>query len=117
MEAIQHLIETDRQARVGSLARYMGVSHVTVSRIIARLEKEQLVVRSASRLLALTPAGARLAARIRRRHEDVLTFLLWLGVPAAQAHIDAEGIEHHVSDATVRAMRRCVSARSAGERE
>jgi DtxR family manganese transport transcriptional regulator len=36
----------------------------------------------------------------------VLEFLLALGVPKRQAEIDAEGIEHHVSSATLRCMRR-----------
>jgi len=110
VEAIADLIDEGRPARVGDLARLMGVSHVTVSRIVARLRELRLVDAEPYRPVALTPAGRRLAERARARHETVLAFLLAIGVPRAQAEVDAEGIEHHVSDATVRAMERVVRA-------
>ncbi|HBS28437.1 MAG TPA: transcriptional regulator MntR [Phycisphaerales bacterium] len=109
-EAIADLLDAGRPARVGDLARLMGVSHVTVSRIVARLRDLGLVLAEPYRPIELTPAGRRLAERSRARHETVLTFLLAIGVPRKQAEIDAEGIEHHVSDATVRAMERVARA-------
>lgn len=110
VEAIADLIDEGRAARVGDLARLMGVSHVTVSRIVGRLRELGLVLAEPYRPVELTPAGRRLAERSRVRHETVLAFLLAIGVPRKQAEIDAEGIEHHVSDATVRAMERVVRA-------
>ena len=104
VEAIAQLAPSGDGARVRDLATMMGVSHVTVTRIVARLGREGLVRTAPYKPVFLTPAGRRLADRARRRHEAVLGFLVWIGVPARQAEIDAEGIEHHVSDATVRAM-------------
>lgn len=104
VEAVADLIETKGEARVRDLARLMGVSHVTVSRIVARIASEGLIEASRYRPLALTPAGRRLAERARLRHEIVVRFLLAIGVPRAQASIDAEGMEHHVGAATLRAM-------------
>jgi DtxR family transcriptional regulator, manganese transport regulator len=106
VEAIMQIQVERGEARVRDLARFMGVSHVTVTRIIARLCKVGLVISQPYKPVELTPAGKRLAARIRKRHEIVLSFLVSLGVPARQAEIDAEGIEHHVSDATIRAMQK-----------
>lgn len=103
------LIADRGAARVGDLARMMGVSHVTVSRTVARLARAGLVRNPAYRPVSLTPAGQRLAGRIRRRHAVVLGFLRAIGVPPRQAEIDAEGIEHHVSEATIRAMRRAMA--------
>ena len=40
----------------------------------------------------------------QRRHEIVYQFLLALGVSQRTASIDSEGIEHHVSDETLRLM-------------
>ncbi|MEX2218755.1 MAG: manganese-binding transcriptional regulator MntR [Phycisphaerales bacterium] len=113
VEAVAQLIAERGEARVRDLARMMGVSHVTVTRIMARLAREGLVEARRHRPIALTPAGQRLAGRIRERHEVVLGFLKSLGVPARQAEIDAEGIEHHVSDATIRAMRRAMARAAA----
>jgi DtxR family manganese transport transcriptional regulator len=41
--------------------------------------------------------------------------LLALGVDAATAEVDAEGIEHHVSDATLAAFRSFLEKRQADE--
>lgn len=106
VEAIADLLDQGRPARVGDLARLMGVSHVTVSRIVARLRERRLVEAEPYRPVGLTPAGRRLAEQSRARHETVLAFLLAIGVPRKQAEVDAEGIEHHVSDATIKAMER-----------
>lgn len=112
VEAIMQLHSETGEARVRDLSRLMGVSHVTVTRIIARLAREKLVIAKPYKPIELTSAGRRMAAHTRRRHEVVLAFLLSLGVPSDQAEIDAEGIEHHVSEATIRAMQKA-SARAA----
>jgi DtxR family manganese transport transcriptional regulator len=93
------------QARVRDLAALMGVSHVTVTRIVARLIKKGLLRSRPYKPVELTADGRKLAAKIQERHEVVLGFLKAIGVPQRQAEIDAEGIEHHVSESTIRAMR------------
>lgn len=115
VEAIAELIDTRGEARVRDLSRLMGVSHVTVSRIVSRIAGEGLVDAKPYRPITLTPAGRKLAEGTRRRHEVVLGFLLAIGVPESQASIDAEGIEHHVGAATIRAMERMLrTQRAAG---
>lgn len=106
VEAIADLIDETGTCRVTTLARRMGVSHVTTSRILGRLALEGLVETSPYRPVTLTTEGRRLARRSRQRHETVLAFLLSLGVPSETAERDAEGIEHHCSTATLRAMQR-----------
>lgn len=108
VEAIARLIDEQGQARVKDLTRLFGVSHVTVSRTIARLVRNGLAETEPYKPISLTPAGRRLAQRSRRRHELVVSFLCSLGVDEDTARTDAEGIEHHVSDQTLRAMRRHV---------
>lgn len=107
-EAILQIAGERGEARVRDLALLMGVSHVTVTRIVARLKREGLVEAGRHRPLELTPKGRRVASRAMERHTVVVGFLKSIGVPAKQAEIDAEGIEHHVSDATIRAMRRAM---------
>ncbi len=105
VEAIAQLIEERGVARVGALAEVMGVSHVTVSRIITRLCGEGLVTTEARRPILLTEAGRAMARESIERHRLVLGFLMAIGVPEPQAQIDAEGIEHHVSAQTLAALR------------
>ena len=49
-----------------------------------------------------------------RKHKIVESFLLALGVSSDTARIDAEGIEHHVSEDTLRAMARFVARGGTG---
>jgi DtxR family manganese transport transcriptional regulator len=111
VEAIADLIEETGSCRVTMLARRMGVSHVTTSRILRRLATEGLVKTAPYRPVALTPDGRRLAGRARQRHKTVLEFLLSIGVPSESASRDAEGIEHHCSTATLKAMERHTKGR------
>ena len=105
VEAIAQLITEQGSARVGKLAQAMGVSHVTVTRIIARLCKEGLVTTEPRKPIYLTLAGDAMAKASHERHQAVLGFLRAIGVDEQQAQIDAEGIEHHVSSQTLAAIK------------
>ena len=86
------------------LAKRLGVTHVTVNRTIARLQKAGLVTARPYRAIFLTEEGRKLATVSKRRHETVVAFLRSLGVPERVAETDAEGIEHHVSPETLAAF-------------
>jgi DtxR family manganese transport transcriptional regulator len=104
VEIVADLIAATGEARVVDIAQRLGVSHVTVVRTLARLQKLGLVTTRPYRSIFLTDEGARLAEASHRRHEIVVAFLLSLGIPPAIAHPDAEGIEHHVSPQTLAAF-------------
>lgn len=108
VELIDDLIRESGEARAVDIARRLGVSTVTVTNTVARLKRNGLVTSEPYRAVFLTPEGKRLADAARRRHKLVLEFLIALGVPQADAEIDAEGIEHHLSPATLAAMRKYV---------
>jgi DtxR family manganese transport transcriptional regulator len=112
VELIADLIDTAGEARAVDIARRLGVSHVTVVKTIARLQREGLVSSQPYRAIFLTQKGRELAAQSRRRHELVVSFLCAIGVSKETAQRDAEGIEHHVSEETLVAFERVV--RSAG---
>ncbi len=115
VEAVSDIVHRQGVCRVKDLAEHMGVSHVTVSRIIARLLDEQLVETEPYRPIRLTAKGERLAAESRRRHDVVFRFLVALGVPDAEASSDAEGIEHHVGPATLQCMERFLAGQDTHE--
>ena len=106
VEAVSDIVHRQGECRVKDLAEHLGVSHVTVIRIISRLQEEDLVQTEPYRPIRLTARGERLAAQTRQRHETVLAFLRAIGVPEADALRDSEGIEHHVGDATLAAMQK-----------
>jgi DtxR family manganese transport transcriptional regulator len=77
------------------------------------LKREELATGRPYRGIFLTEKGEALAKRVRARHRLVVDLLLALGVPAEAAEVDAEGIEHHVSDATLKAFAHFLKARTA----
>ncbi len=104
VEAISQVLADKGVCRVVDLARRFDVSHVTVTKIVSRLKENGLVISEPYKPLELTDAGRRLAERSRQRHEVVYQFLLAHGVSKAVAATDSEGIEHHVSPETLKAM-------------
>lgn len=106
VEAIADLSVSQGEARVVDLARRLGVTHVTVNRTVARLQRDGYVIARPYRAIFLTPAGQRLATACQQRHTTVVAFLRSLGISEKTAEIDAEGIEHHVSPETLVAFER-----------
>ncbi len=105
VEAIADLVTESGEARVVDLAKRLGVTHVTVNRTVARLQRAGYVTAQPYRAIFLTNTGRELAAACKSRHETVVLFLRSLGIPERVAELDAEGIEHHVSPETLEAFK------------
>ena len=105
VELIADLIADGGEARQVDIAARLGVAQPTVAKALRRLTAEGLALQKPYRGVFLTELGERLARASRLRHETVQAFLMSLGVAPETARIDAEGIEHHVSDETLAAFR------------
>jgi DtxR family manganese transport transcriptional regulator len=101
VELIADLIHHHGEARPVDIAARLGVRAPTVTKTLNRLAREGLITRAKYRSVFLTDEGRALAKECRRRHEIVLRFLIRLGLDPETAERDAEGIEHHVSEATL----------------
>ena len=104
VELVADLIDETGEARGSDIARRLGVANATVVKTLKRLHDGGLITQEPYRSIFLTSAGRKLAETGRRKHRLVRDFLLALGVRAEAAGIDSEGIEHHVSQETLRAM-------------
>ena len=111
VEAIADLTATQGEARVVDLARRLGVTHVTVNRTLARLQRAGYVNTKPYRAIFLTDMGGKLADECKSRHQTVVSFLRSLGIAERIAEMDAEGIEHHVSPETLAAFERLLKKR------
>lgn len=109
VELIADLIDERGEARCTDIALRLGVANATVVKALRRLQGAGLVNQEPYRAIFLTMEGWKQAEDGRRRHALVERFLLALGVSQQTAHTDAEGIEHHVSSETLRAMARFVA--------
>lgn len=106
VEAIADTIAAQGVCRSVDLVQQFSVTHATVNNTVARLQRDGLVTTAPYQPVELTPAGKRLAKASRKRHEIVKSFLEAMGISPQTAAIDSEGIEHHVSAETLRAMKK-----------
>ncbi len=110
-ELIADLLAANGEARPTDIARRLGVSHATAIKTIARLKRAGLATARPYRGVFLTEKGHDLADRVRVRHRLVVDVLRALGVPSEAAEADAEGIEHYVSESTLKAFAQFLKSR------
>lgn len=106
IELIADLIDDSGEARAVDIAARLGVTKPTVNKMLKRLQLEELITQRPYRAIFLTDAGRALAEESRRRHQIVEAFLISIGVSPETARADAEGMEHHVSEETLRIFER-----------
>ena len=108
VEMIAELIHTHGEARAVDLAMCFGVTNATVNKTVARLKRDGLVETQPYRSIFLTDEGQLMAKQSRDRHQIVLDFLKTIGVSDTTAQMDAEGVEHHVSEETLKAFKKLI---------
>ena len=106
VELIADLHAAHGEARATEVAKRLGVTHPSALKSIARLKREGLATSRPYRGIFLTEAGHELAGRVRARHRLVVNLLLAVGVATEAAEVDAEGMEHYASEATLKAFAR-----------
>ena len=104
LERILELINTKGYARVVDIATSLGISQASVTNMVQRLDGEGLLKYEKYRGLVLTTTGETLARNIARRHQLLTDFLKLLGVDERVIDHDVEGMEHHISPSTLRAI-------------
>ena len=104
LEIIADLLNTKGEARIVDIASRLDIAQATANKTIQRLQNQGFLKKEPYRSIFLTLKGQEVASVSKKRHIIVLTFLKNLGLDARTAEADAEGIEHHVSDKTLKKM-------------
>ena len=104
LEIIADLLNTKGEARIVDIAEKLGIAQATANKTVQRLLSQGYVNKEPYRSIFLTLKGQKVASVSKKRHIIVLTFLQNLGLDSKTAEADAEGIEHHVSDKTLKKM-------------
>jgi Mn-dependent DtxR family transcriptional regulator len=104
LERILELINSKGYARVVDIASSLKISQASVTNMVQRLDGEGLLKYEKYRGLVLTTAGETLARNIAHRHKLLTDFLKLLGLSERVIYHDVEGMEHHVSPPTLRAI-------------
>jgi len=109
LERIYALIQEKGYARVSDIAEALQVRPSTVTRMVQKLDEQNLLEYERYRGLSLTQEGERVGRSIRRRHKALEDFLHLLGVDDQHTvQKDIEGIEHHLSSNTLERLIRLV---------
>ena len=104
LEIIADLLNSKGEARIVDIANKLGIAQATANKTIQRLQNQGYVKKEPYRSIFLTLKGQELASVSKKRHIIVLPFLKKLGIDNKTAEADAEGIEHHVSQKTLKKM-------------
>lgn len=99
--------ERGEELSISTLARGLGVGDSTVTAMIQKLAKLKLVNHVPRREISLSESGVVLARNLIRRHRLIETYLHQkLGYTWDEVHLEAESIEHAVSEKFVEAIDR-----------
>lgn len=104
LERILELINTKGYARVVDIAQSLKISQASVTNMVQRLDAEGLLKYEKYRGLVLTASGEALARNITRRHQLLSDFFRLFGLDEEIIYRDVEGMEHHISPPTLRAI-------------
>ena len=104
LERILELIDSKGYARVVDIATGLKISQASVTNMVQRLDADGLLKYEKYRGLVLTSAGETLARNITRRHQLLTDFLTLLRLDKQVIHHDVEGMDHHISPPTLRAI-------------
>src|ERR1700759_732416 len=101
LERIHELIEQKGYARVVDIASSLKVKQASVTSMVQKLAEAGYLEYEKYRGLVLTDKGREVARKIQNRHETLSRFFSLFGLDAETQRQDIEGIEHHLSPATV----------------
>src|SRR5260370_33678001 len=101
---IDELIEEKGYARVVDIASSLKVKQASVTSMVQKLGELGYLKYEKYRGLILTDKGRTVARRIKDRHETLSRFFSLLGLNPETQKLDIEGIEHHLSPATLEVL-------------
>jgi Mn-dependent DtxR family transcriptional regulator len=101
LERIHELIEVKGYARVVDIALSLKVRQASVTAMVQKLGRAGFVKYEKYRGLVLTDEGRDVARKIQSRHATLSRFFSLFGLDVETQRADIEGIEHHLSPATL----------------
>jgi DtxR family Mn-dependent transcriptional regulator len=105
LKAIYRLSPEGRPAATSDIARLLELSAPSVSGMVKRLSELGFLEHIPYKGVQLTEAGRRAALRMVRRHRLIEAYLVqFLGYSWDTVHVEAERLEHAVSDTLVERM-------------
>jgi Mn-dependent DtxR family transcriptional regulator len=102
LEVIYELIQQKGYATTTDISKYLNVSSPSVTKMVKKLDENKYLIYEKYRGLNLTNEGINIAKNIHEKHSLFVEFLKMIGIDDETAHLDAEGIEHHLHPQTIK---------------
>jgi Mn-dependent DtxR family transcriptional regulator len=102
LEVIYELLKEKGYVKSKDISKILNVKASTVTIMLKTLAEKKLINYEKYGGITLTEEGVKKAEEISRKHKIIIDFLLLLGIDEKQANLEAEGIEHIISDETLR---------------
>ena len=109
LERISELLSEKGYARVSDMAERLAIKPASVTKMVQKLEQMGYIKREPYRGFTLTILGQKVGKRISHRHLILKEFLTLLGVSGKAMQKDIEGLEHHLSDESVKGLERMIA--------
>jgi DtxR family transcriptional regulator, Mn-dependent transcriptional regulator len=107
LKAIYMLLSRGQEASNSAIAQALGVAPASATNMVKRLADVGLIEHVPYRGVQLTPAGQQVALEMVRHHRLIELFLHdILDMPWDQVHVEAERLEHAISEEVEEAIAR-----------
>ena len=107
LKAIYMLLSRGQEASNSAIAQALGVAPASATNMVKRLAEAGLIEHVPYRGVQLTPAGQQVALEMVRHHRLIELFLHdILDMPWDQVHVEAERLEHAISEEVEEAIAR-----------
>ena len=109
LEVIAELVELKGYATTLDISRFMNVTPTSVTKMLQKLDEKKYLEYEKYHGINLTTMGKHVADSIRRKHSTLLEFFEILNVGKEIANQDTEGLEHHLSDKTIKQLKKYIT--------
>ena len=109
LEVIAELVELKGYATTLDISRFMNVTPTSVTKMLQKLDEKKYLEYEKYHGINLTIMGKHVADSIRRKHSTLLEFFEILNIGKEIANQDTEGLEHHLSDKTIRQLKKYIT--------
>ena len=108
LDVIHELIQQKGYATTADISNQLNVSSPSVTKMVKKLDENHYLNYEKYRGLNLTWARINIAQNIREKHRLFVEFLKMMGVEEDVAHLDAEGIEHHLHPQMIKSLEKLI---------
>jgi DtxR family Mn-dependent transcriptional regulator len=99
LEAILDIVAENKMAKTSDIAKSLGVSPSSVTEVLQRLNKNDLIFYEPYKGVKLAEKGLKIANKIKRKHRIVEVFLSdYLKINPENIHSEACRMEHCISE-------------------